>query len=70
LALAYKTTWYGSRLIVADRWYPSSKTCHACGHVQDIGWDEHWTYTGCGTGLQRGRDLASRLGNNPETGCQ
>ncbi|OHV22555.1 transposase [Parafrankia soli] len=29
--LTYKTTWYGSRLVVADRWYPSSRTCSACG---------------------------------------
>ena len=29
--LGYKTTWYGSALLVADRWYPSSKTCSACG---------------------------------------
>ncbi len=29
--LAYKTGWYGSRLAVLDRWYPSSKTCSACG---------------------------------------
>lgn len=29
--LAYKCTWYGSTLVVADRWYPSSKTCSACG---------------------------------------
>jgi putative transposase len=29
--LGYKTVWYGSRLDVADRWYPSSKTCSACG---------------------------------------
>ena len=40
--LSYKTGWYGSHLVVADRWFPSSKTCHACGHVQDIGWAEHW----------------------------
>jgi putative transposase len=25
--LGYKTGWYGSALHVADRWYPSSKTC-------------------------------------------
>lgn len=31
--LAYKTSWYGSKLVVADRWFPSSKTCSACGHV-------------------------------------
>jgi putative transposase len=32
--LGYKTTWYGSQLTVADRWYPSSKTCSACGAVK------------------------------------
>jgi IS605 OrfB family transposase len=29
--LVYKTTWNGGQLIVADRWYPSSKTCSRCG---------------------------------------
>jgi putative transposase len=29
--LGYKTTWYGSTLVTADQWYPSSKTCSACG---------------------------------------
>ena len=23
--LGYKTTWYGSALLIADRWYPSSE---------------------------------------------
>jgi putative transposase len=32
--LAYKCEWYGSRLVVADRWYPSSKTCSGCGAVK------------------------------------
>jgi IS605 OrfB family transposase len=33
--LGYKTTWYGSAPpVVADRWYPSSKTCSACGAVK------------------------------------
>ncbi len=32
--LSYKTTWYGSRLVVADRWYPSSKTCSRCKAVK------------------------------------
>src|SRR4030095_14529908 len=27
--LGYKTRWYGSRLVVAGRWFPSSKTCSA-----------------------------------------
>ncbi len=29
--LAYKTTWYGSRLLVAPRFFPSSKRCSGCG---------------------------------------
>ena len=29
--LGYKTTWNSGRLILADRWFPSSKTCSACG---------------------------------------
>ena len=32
--LGYKTTWNGGRLILAGRWYPSSKTCSACGAVK------------------------------------
>jgi IS605 OrfB family transposase len=32
--LGYKTIWYGSRLVVADTFYPSSKTCSACGWVK------------------------------------
>ncbi|NMF66209.1 RNA-guided endonuclease InsQ/TnpB family protein [Brasilonema octagenarum] len=29
--LTYKCELYGSRLVVADRWFPSSKTCSNCG---------------------------------------
>jgi len=32
--LGYKTVWYGSRLVVADPFYPSSKLCSACGWVK------------------------------------
>ncbi|MEV6216354.1 IS607 family element RNA-guided endonuclease TnpB [Nocardia sp. NPDC051833] len=32
--LQYKTRWNGGRLVVADRWYPSSKTCSSCGVVR------------------------------------
>lgn len=32
--LAYKTSWAGSTLVVADRFYPSSKTCSGCGAVK------------------------------------
>ncbi len=29
----YKAARYGRRVIVIDRWFPSSKMCSACGHV-------------------------------------
>ncbi|MGW0314174.1 RNA-guided endonuclease InsQ/TnpB family protein [Streptomyces flavidovirens] len=32
--LEYKCQWYGRTLVVVDRWFPSSKTCSACGHVK------------------------------------
>jgi putative transposase len=32
--LGYKSMWNGGTLIVADRWYPSSKTCSGCGTVK------------------------------------
>ena len=31
--LLYKASWYGARVILADRWEPSSKRCSACGWV-------------------------------------
>jgi putative transposase len=69
--LSYKTGWYGSALVVADRWFPSSKTCHVCGHVQDIGWAEHWTCDstagGCGTVHQRDDCAAINLARYEET---
>jgi len=32
--LDYKAKLYGSRVVVADRWFPSSKTCSCCGVVK------------------------------------
>jgi len=33
--LEYKANWYGRTLVKIDKFYPSSKRCHACGHVLD-----------------------------------
>ena len=33
--LEYKTKMYGSQLVLADRWFPSSKTCFNCKQVKD-----------------------------------
>jgi putative transposase len=34
--LTYKQDWYGFLLTLVDRWYPSSKTCSSCGHIQPM----------------------------------
>ena len=65
--LAYKAGWYGSALVVADRWFPSSKTCHACGDVQDIGWDEKWQCGSCSVTHQRDDNAAVNLARYEET---
>ena len=33
--LDYKATWYGRILVQVNRYFPSSKRCHACGHLLD-----------------------------------
>lgn len=33
--LGYKAEWYGRDFVQIDKWYPSSKRCHACGHISD-----------------------------------
>ena len=32
--LTYKCQWYGKKLILADRLYPSTQRCSACGHIK------------------------------------
>ena len=34
--LTYKQSFYGFMLTIIDRWFPSSKTCSCCGHVQPM----------------------------------
>lgn len=64
--LSYKTGWYGSALVVADRWFPSSKTCHVCQHVQNIGWDETWQCGSCSATHQRDDNAAVNLARYEE----
>ncbi|MFE9694924.1 IS607 family element RNA-guided endonuclease TnpB [Micromonospora sp. NPDC005806] len=61
--LAYKTGWNGGRLIVADRWYPSSKTCSGCGTVKTkLALHERtYTCTTCGLTLDRDVNAARNL---------
>jgi putative transposase len=55
--LAYKTTWNGGRLIVADRWYPSTKACSGCGTVKAKLSLSERTYRCDQCGLTLGRDV-------------
>lgn len=55
--LGYKAEIYGTRLIVADRFFPSSKMCSACGSIKDTLSLAERVF-GCGTcGLRLDRDL-------------
>jgi putative transposase len=61
--LAYKTTWYGSTLVVADRWYPSSKICAGCGARKPSLRLSERTYAcgRCGVVVDRDRNAATNL---------
>jgi putative transposase len=55
--LAYKTTRSGGQLLVADRWFASSKTCSACGAVRPKLTLAERTYRCDGCGLVTDRDV-------------
>jgi len=59
--LAYKTAWSGGRLIVADRFYPSSKTCSGCGAVKAKLLLSERTYVCTACGLVLDRDVNAAL---------
>jgi putative transposase len=55
--LAYKTGWHGGRLVLAGRFYPSSKTCSGCGAVKAKLRLSERTYRCRSCGLVLDRDL-------------
>jgi putative transposase len=61
--LAYKAQRYGTTLVLADRWYPSSKLCSACGwkHAGLTLGERAWTCGGCGAVHQRDHNAALNL---------
>jgi putative transposase len=61
--LGYKTGWYGSRLVVADRFYPSSKTCSGCGWVKAklTLAERNFTCEACGLVIDRDLNAARNL---------
>ena len=61
--LTYKAEQAGRKLVVIDRWYPSSKTCSTCGHLLSelsLG-TRQWTCPGCGTRHDRDINAAKNI---------
>ena len=69
--LEYKAAWYGKKLVVADRWYPSSKTCSRCGAIHEMPLKQRIYKCQCGLVLDRDVNAALNLlkvaGDAPET---
>ena len=61
--LEYKAARAGRHLIVIGRWYPSSKTCSACGHLlADLSLNtRHWTCPSCRTRHDRDINAAKNI---------
>lgn len=60
--LAYKLSWQGKTLIKVDKFFPSSKTCRFCGHV-DKGLklsERKWTCLHCGSFIEH-RDVNAAI---------
>ncbi len=61
--LDYKAAWYGRTVVKIDRWYPSSKTCSACGFVLDeLGLEVRaWACPQCGICHDRDINAAQNI---------
>ena len=60
--IRYKGEWYGTRIVEADQWYPSSKTCSVCGVVNgDLGREPEWDCPDCGAHHDRNENAARNL---------
>jgi putative transposase len=60
--MRYKQAWRGGQLIAADRWYPSSKLCSACGVINtDLTLADRVFSCGCGHSADRDTNAAVNL---------
>jgi putative transposase len=59
--LTYKARLYGARIVVADRWYPSSKTCSCCGVIKETLDLAERTFRCTDCGFEAGRDVNAAL---------
>jgi putative transposase len=63
--IEYKMKWSGGTLVKVDRWYPSSKTCAACGFILDALSlkTREWTCPQCNAHHDRDVNAACNLRN-------
>jgi putative transposase len=68
--LTYKCQLYGSKLVVVDQWFPSSKTCSNCGTKKEtLTLDERVFECGdCGFVIDRDLNAAINLSHRGRTG--
>ena len=61
--LEYKSRWYGRGFVKVGRFYPSSKTCHHCGHMNRglALKDRKWTCEKCGAEIDRDYNAALNI---------
>lgn len=60
--LTYKCKWYGIGLVVADRYYPSSKTCNSCGNIKkDLKLSDRVYSCECGYTMDRDLNASMNL---------
>ena len=60
--LEYKSLWNGGQVVKVGRFYPSSKTCHSCQHVQPLELsDRQWTCAQCGVVHERDHNAAINI---------
>ena len=59
--LTYKAQWYGRTFVQIDRFYPSSRLCHSCGHKYDglLLSEREWVCENCG--VLHDRDVNAAL---------
>lgn len=64
--LEYKCRWYGRQLIIIDRFYPSSKTCHNCGYIyKDLKLsNREWICPHCGKLIDRDYNASLNILDN------
>lgn len=66
--LKYKASWYGKQVSVIDRWFPSSKTCHACGQIHNMPLSKRIMNCDCGNIIDRDENAAINIRTAGEAG--